>query len=139
MAINPTTFNIGIGSQKTQIITFTLKGTWISSFVFFGNIMFKGNLGHIIHIPISVINKEKWWYVGRIDHMGCTITHQINFTTMALRNPQPKITDLTIFQTFCIGELCEILIEKNLVTTRSLFYCSIRLVLLWSCLGVKTC
>jgi hypothetical protein len=27
MEINPTTFNIGIGSQKTQIITFTLRAT----------------------------------------------------------------------------------------------------------------
>jgi hypothetical protein len=58
MAINPITFSIGIGSQKTQIITFTLGATQISSFVSFGNIMFKGNLGHIIRIPISIINKR---------------------------------------------------------------------------------
>jgi hypothetical protein len=58
VAINPTTFSIGIGSQKTQVITFTLRATRISSFVSFGNIMFKGSLGHTVHIPISVINKE---------------------------------------------------------------------------------
>jgi hypothetical protein len=27
MVINPTTFSIGIGSQKIQVITFTLKAT----------------------------------------------------------------------------------------------------------------
>ncbi|CAM6038984.1 unnamed protein product [Sphagnum compactum] len=58
MAINPTTFSIGIGSQKTQVITFTLRATQISSFVSFGNIMFKGNLGHTVRIPVSVINKQ---------------------------------------------------------------------------------
>ncbi len=57
MAINPTTFSIGIGSQKTQVITFTLRATQISSFVSFGNIMFEKNLGRIIGIPISIINK----------------------------------------------------------------------------------
>jgi len=58
MAINPTTFSISIGNQKTQVITFTLRAIQISSFDSFGNIMFKGNLGHIIHIPIFVINKQ---------------------------------------------------------------------------------
>jgi hypothetical protein len=53
--------------------------------------MFKGSLGHTVHIPISVINKQLWWY------MGCTITHQISFTTIALRNPQPKTIDFTVF------------------------------------------
>jgi hypothetical protein len=61
--------------------------------------MFKGSLGHTVHIPISVINKELWWYMGCIHHMGCTITHQISFTTIALRNPQPKTIDFTVFQT----------------------------------------
>ncbi len=58
MVINPMTFSIGIGSQKTQVITFTLRATQISSFVSFGNIMFKGNLGHTVCIPISIINKQ---------------------------------------------------------------------------------
>jgi hypothetical protein len=134
MAINPTTFSIGIGSQKTQVITFTLRATRISSFVSFGNIMFKGSLGHTVHIPISVINKQLWWYMGCIHHMSCTITHQISFTTIALRNPQPKTIDFTVFQTLWIGALYEILAEKNLAATRSMFYCSVRLTVLWNCL-----
>jgi len=83
MVINPTTFSIGIGSQKTQVITFTLRATQISSFVSFGNIMFKGNLGHTIRIPISIINKQLWWYMDCIHHMVCTIIHHISFTTIA--------------------------------------------------------
>jgi len=47
--------------------------------------------------------------MGFFHHMGCKFTRQINFTTIALKNPQPKTIDLTIFQTFGIGELCEIL------------------------------
>jgi len=64
--------------------------------------------------------------MGCIHHMGCKFTHQINFTTIALKNPQPKTIDLIVFQTFGIGELCEILAEKNLVAIGSLLYCSIR-------------
>jgi len=66
--------------------------------------------------------------MGFFHHMGCKFTRQINFTTIALKNPQPKTIDLTIFQTFGIGELCEILVEKNLVAIKLLLYCSIKLV-----------
>ncbi len=62
--------------------------------------------------------------MGCIHHMGCKFTRQINFTIIALKNPQPKTIDLTIFQTFDIGELCEILAKE--------FGCNYIIILLFS-------
>jgi hypothetical protein len=59
VAIAPVTFTVGgAGEQQSQQITFTLRATGISTVSSFGHVTFVGNLGHQIHIPISVTNKN---------------------------------------------------------------------------------
>jgi len=59
VAIAPVTFTVGgAGEQQSQQITFTLRATGVSTVSSFGLVTFVGNLGHQIHIPISVTNKN---------------------------------------------------------------------------------
>jgi hypothetical protein len=48
----------GSGRPQSQRITFTLRATGASTISSFGQVLFTGDLGHRIHIPISITNKS---------------------------------------------------------------------------------
>ncbi|KAH9553405.1 hypothetical protein CY35_08G007200 [Sphagnum magellanicum] len=59
VTITPVTFTIGSSGQlQSQRITFTLQATGASTLSSFGQVTFAGDLGHQIHIPISITNKS---------------------------------------------------------------------------------
>ena len=53
----PSTFTIGIGRHNKQSIMFTIRATGVSQAYSHAQIMFKGSLGHTLHIPVSVGTK----------------------------------------------------------------------------------
>lgn len=58
LTASPTSFAIGTGLQNTQTVGFTLRATATSQTASFGRIIFKGSLGHTVHIPVSIGIKE---------------------------------------------------------------------------------
>lgn len=57
MKASPTQFSIASG--ETKLLSVTLKAKKNSSIASFGTIKLFGNMGHIVHIPVSVIVKIK--------------------------------------------------------------------------------
>lgn len=55
MKVSPAQFSIAMG--ETQVLSITLKATKNSSSSSFGRIGLFGNTGHIVNIPVSVIEK----------------------------------------------------------------------------------
>lgn len=58
ITVTPSQFTIGIGRQNKQTINILLRVTLASQMASFGQIRFKGSLGHALHIPVSVGVKE---------------------------------------------------------------------------------
>ncbi|CAM6049035.1 unnamed protein product [Sphagnum compactum] len=59
VTIAPLNFTVGgSGRPQSRRITFTLRATGVSTISSFGQVLFTGDLGHQIHIPISITNKS---------------------------------------------------------------------------------
>lgn len=54
----PSAFTIGVGRRNKQAIVFTVRATGASQASSFARITFTGSLGHIVRIPVSVVNKR---------------------------------------------------------------------------------
>ncbi|KAG0568710.1 hypothetical protein M758_6G037400 [Ceratodon purpureus] len=55
---NPSVFTIGVGRRNKQAIVFTVRATRASQASSFARITFTGSLGHVVRIPVSVVNKR---------------------------------------------------------------------------------
>jgi subtilisin family serine protease len=55
LSIVPLTFTVD--PMQSQNLTFTLSATYTTDITTFGEVLLTGSLGHIVHIPISVMNK----------------------------------------------------------------------------------
>jgi hypothetical protein len=55
LSIIPLTFTVN--PMQSQNLTFTLSATYTTDITTFGEVLLTGSLGHIVHIPISVMNK----------------------------------------------------------------------------------
>ncbi|XP_024362590.1 subtilisin-like protease SBT2.5 [Physcomitrium patens] len=55
---NPAVFTIGVGVRNKQTILFTVRATKASQASSFARITFTGSLGHVIRVPVSVVNKR---------------------------------------------------------------------------------
>jgi len=55
---NPAVFTIGVGRANKQAITFTVRATRASQAASFARITITGSLGHVVRIPVSVVNKR---------------------------------------------------------------------------------
>jgi hypothetical protein len=55
LSIVPLTFTVN--PMQSQNLTFTLSATYTTDITTFGEVLLTGSLGHIVHIPISVMNK----------------------------------------------------------------------------------
>lgn len=54
---NPAVFVIGVGHRNKQTVVFTVRATKASQASSFGMITMTGSLGHVVRVPVSVVNK----------------------------------------------------------------------------------
>lgn len=55
---NPAVFTIGVGRLNKQTITFTVRALRASQASSFARITLTGSLGHVVRVPVSVVNKR---------------------------------------------------------------------------------